>query len=376
MSNTNKKPTKQQGKAARTLVKSTAPSHAKAVARGLREIAGLPSSLDGWINMIPDHILEKLRGKHPNDYIHRPSAAAKTSRRAGGPKGPMSEFGAMPNKFTSSIGPFYMKRVGKAQKDVDIQGKGDPEDSIRIQFSDMIPFTVQTDSTPHLKQVFYNGSTYAGGIALTPGSVSPKLGVMETLYDFYALRNLMIQYVPTVSTNAIGALALAVTSGPIEDTTFASGGLGPRQVLEHNFSCAGNVFIPLCLEYSYGGTKTFVTTSTGSPPVFEYIQAYLFGSLTAGLASTYYGDVVVSGTVDFYKTTEININPVLAEQRLWERFCYYEWLTYYHSPDYDGISARDFLRKYLSQIRTREARKLIHTTREPHPYCVDDVKSS
>jgi uncharacterized protein YqkB len=201
------------------------------------------------------------------------------------------------------------------------------------------------------------------------------MAVMETLFDFYAIRELEINLVSAVSTSGTGNLAIAVTSGPIEDDTFKAGGLSQQQILEHQCSCAGSTGVPMALLYKYHGTKLFVTTSRGSPAIADYIQAYFFASAISIAASTTYGTLVVKGVVDFYCNTEINTNPVLEEDRIWRRFTYQKWLTYAHSPGYDGISALEFHRRYKEPLRNKALRDSIVVKPDPRPFEVEEKKA-
>jgi len=392
----NNKPAKRQVKVARkttplTKVATAATKKKGAVAKpmlkALMSLAGMSSHpLEGLIDAIPDDVLERYRGRDPNDTMHRPSETSRTRRREynysdhprGGREGngfPTGSF-PMPVRMESGVGPFYLRRNGKAQRLTDLSGESDPEDSIRYEFSDLIPYSVATDATPHLQQLLKTGGgTYLGAIAITPSDMSPKLAVLETLYDNYCFRELTFSYIPTVGTNTPGTIGLCVSVEPLQDTTLAAAGITFAQVLEHSCATGVTVNMPTHFTYKCHGTKTYVTTSVGATIIDQYAQGYLFCSGTGLQVSIPLGNIVVSGVIDLYTSSEVNTNPVLQEELIWKRYCFREWWQYYHSGHFDGIKPLEFYQRYCAALRVREARKLIRVQVEPVPFSVEEKKN-
>jgi len=281
-----------------------------------------------------------------------------------------------PVSLGSRIPSSYVRRSAtKPQLQTDLSGKGMLVDAERIDFSDMIPITVQTDATPHIQTPFYTGASYLGNVIVSPGQFSARLQQLEEMYGYYAFRKLRITFIPATGSSTAGSLALAVDMDVVPSPSNTVG-ITYTATMQHAISEAGPVWEPFHVDYTFTGSKLWNCSTTASADTGEWIQAVLWGSSFNTPVSTIFGKIHVEGVLDFYKMNEVLGSPSLRERRVWDRFVLWEWI---HHQFYTGdlIPRKDFFSMFREKIIRREREKLRLSEQAPvivENYDVDEKK--
>jgi len=188
---------------------------------------------------------------------------------------------------------------GKAQSLTDwATGMGD---SCRVIGSDMMSVGVSTNDSDAAAP--FNGAYYQ---LLTPNGISPRLAQVAELFQFYALREVQVMYIPVCGSTTAGMLALAVVQDYPEESKFTT--LTLQKTLELTPSTASSVWQTNSMTYCHRGTKLWQCSSaTGEAQ--DYDQAALAGALYGTSESTVYGQIFLQYVIDFYKPTAALATP-------------------------------------------------------------------
>jgi hypothetical protein len=212
---------------------------------------------------------------------------------------------------------------GKAQSTTEFSGMGD---SCRVVGCDLFSETVQTGSGS--AALGFNGVVDA---VLTPGNISPRLRNLEELYEFYAIRKLMIQYMPLCPTTTAGAVALGIQQSALGASAVTV--TTQQQVLEMTPSVLTPVWQSASTIYTHSGTKVWMTSTGGASDQSEDVQMLVNAVIAGGAVSTNYGQLRLEYVIDFYKPTPIQTGP--SERKVQYRKSvgdFQRWLKTQRSP--------------------------------------------
>jgi hypothetical protein len=202
-----------------------------------------------------------------------------------------------------------MSRQGKAQALTD----QDSTSSERITGCDLLTSVVETsvltgDIVFNPEGDFF-GTSEAHYTPLTPSTISARLGAIEEIYQWYAIRDLKIRYIPNCGSDTTGSVALGITTDP---TAITLGNIpaapSQQQVLELNPALLAPVWGSSIMEMKFRGTKLFACDALGGQSVAtldQGIQCALAVSGTSLTSATKLGQIWVDYTIDFYQQTPI-----------------------------------------------------------------------
>lgn len=164
----------------------------------------------------------------------------------------------------------------------------------------------------------YVGSVNSGNSALlNPGALNDRVGWLASLYTRYAFRKVKVHYITRVGSTQIGSFSLAYSND--------SGTYNASQGITENF---GNIqsydqciVVPFrvahaCLEFAYGGTRTWYTTYDAGSSITEAfrqcIQGIFYGFPDFGaMGAMVMGEMYIEYEIDFYTPSPLNTNVPL-----------------------------------------------------------------
>jgi hypothetical protein len=209
-----------------------------------------------------------------------------SNRQQGGPQRSIQTIGAAIGGVYPSA---YIKRGGTAQQIVD----QDPEGSERISGCDLFSFAMNS-----------NGSTTAGfgangfWVGITPSTISSRLAAIEEMYQWYAIRDLKIHYTPVTGTNALGALAIGISTDDQIPLAFTSP--TQQQLMELQPAMLTPVWGFSSMEMKFRGTKLYESYASGEAKD-EKVQAVIGAAFNITSTGAAYGLLWLSYTIDFYQ---------------------------------------------------------------------------
>jgi len=147
------------------------------------------------------------------------------------------------------------------------------------------------------------GGTASYYQSVTPSILDPRLGNIESIFQFYAIREVRFTYVPAVgaTTNAQCAFGVA------QDSQIGTAIPAPTQtqILELNTSILVPAWQVATMTYTHTGTKLWECYAASAEEVDTKIQATIGSVLLGGIASTTYGQFYVEYVIDFYEPSPI-----------------------------------------------------------------------
>jgi hypothetical protein len=206
---------------------------------------------------------------------------------------------------------YIVKSPGPVQAHADY---GPEDGSQRVSFADLLTTQIKAGSST-VTAGFGAGATY--DVLMTPSGLSARLQDYEELYQYYAFRELFIEYLPLIGTSTAVGVNIGVAANV--DTTTDFGSVPTAQtVLEFRPSMAGPSWSSMALKYRHTGSKLWTTSSTATGDLAEYSQAAIYCVLDGTpVASTVYGKLRITGVVDFYKEQPPNTTgPSITLRRL------------------------------------------------------------
>jgi hypothetical protein len=193
-----------------------------------------------------------------------------------------------------------LARSGKAQVMTD-QDSGSSE---RIVGCDLLNTAIQ--STVSTGVLAYSNPDSVFGTAakfnwypLTPSTISNRLAAIEEMYQWYAIRDLKVRYIPNCGSTSAGSVALGITTdveiyGEINAPS-------QQQVLEFNPALLAPVWGASMMEMKFRGTKLFECFNTSNTELNLGIQAALVMSGVGPVVATVTGQVWLDYVIDFYQ---------------------------------------------------------------------------
>lgn len=138
----------------------------------------------------------------------------------------------------------------------------------------------------------------------TPYRLDPRLGNFQQIFQFYAFRSIKFTYVPNVSTNTNGSVALAWSADSQESTFITT----PTQqtVLEFSSSMLTPVWQRSSFQMNHTGSKLWESGNAATESPDSKVQGALICVLNGAPASTQLGLIYVEYVVDFYEPTPVN----------------------------------------------------------------------
>jgi hypothetical protein len=244
----------------------------------------------------------------------RPGNNPRTRGNTRGPRYQGRQSGAFGNErietAPASVGvnygaSFIKKNAGKVQALADY---GPEEGSERVSFCDIFDSNVISGvvaaGPPVQAPGFDDEGAYNGYYTgISPSTVSPRLTQYEELYQFYAFRKLLIEYLPFCASDTAVGVNLGVLQNA-DDTDVEIAAPTVQQVMEFRPSMGGQAWQKMSMTYTHKGTKLWPTNSTGLDDSGPGLQALLICTLDGNpVDETSYGKIRISGIIDFYRDT-------------------------------------------------------------------------
>jgi len=206
------------------------------------------------------------------------------------------KYASAPVNVGAQYGPSYIR---KSKSGVQAMADYDASDgSERVEFSDTFGTQIQAGSSTATSGF---GSTATFVVNLSPNSISPRLAQYEELYQWYAIRELIVEYCPLISTATSVGFNIGITNNLSQVQALELGSVTAADVNELSPSMSGPVYLPNQMVFRHKGMKLF-STNTDSAPLGTAVQAQIFCILDGSPAtSTVYGKLRLCGVVDFYK---------------------------------------------------------------------------
>lgn len=198
-------------------------------------------------------------------------------------------------------------RGGTVQKMAD----QDFSSSERITGCDLLTPTVNAIGTTGVISFSPTPVTGAQWTPLTPSLISARLGAIEEMFQWYAIRDIKIRYVPNCGSTTPGSVAMGVTTDKYI-ATVAIASPTQQQILEFNPASLVPVWGSTVMESKFRGSKLFECFGAGAS-VEEY-QCVLGVSGTGPTTATVLGQIWVDYVIDFYQQT-----PLLSSVDLFKR---------------------------------------------------------
>lgn len=145
---------------------------------------------------------------------------------------------------------------------------------------------------------------------LTPSKISTRLAAIEEMFQWYAIRDLKIRYVPNCGSTTPGSVALGIASDTFIATT-AIDTPTQQQILEFNPASLVPVWGSVVMESKFRGARLY-ECYTGA--AVESVQCALGVSGTGPATATTLGQIWVDYVIDFYQQT-----PLLSSIDLFKR---------------------------------------------------------
>jgi len=278
----------------------------------------------------------------------------------------------------SKAGQIGMRLMGNPQKLTDVSG-GNSFEGVRVAFTDVMTTMVQTPvaaapiatAGAALYRCLWDGLSYKNYHYIAPRALSPNLlERISALYEFYAFREVTLEFVPYDSTATRGAIAIGFERdmGAFDPSMF-----GLSYVMQTEGSTSSSIWRPARATLRFNGTKVFKTMiglpegdSLDPSSLNDTVQALCLvgvgGVDVTALVS--HGYIRVSGVLDLYRGTSAYRSGTLSvtaplvqevESSLNKRL-YLEWERDYFSHK---LSYREWIKKHKKDFFTRAKSDLI-----------------
>lgn len=172
---------------------------------------------------------------------------------------------------------------------------------IRVTGSDLFSDVVACSGTDAIHP-FYSGASYYTSINVKPSIISNRLLQFEDMFQFYAIRELQLHYLPSVGTETGGSFAFALenevnaTLSPVTQQT----------IMQYPSCCITQIWQPATARYVHTGSKVWSPYTGASTPAFDIFQLEMIGCFNATLSAATYGNLFVEYVIDFYLAAPID----------------------------------------------------------------------
>jgi hypothetical protein len=187
--------------------------------------------------------------------------------------------------------------AGQPQKMADY----DVDRGVRVTGCGLFTFPVISGAVSGGLSPGFGAATYWN--KLTPSSLDPRLGNIEAIFQFSAIREARMTYVPAVgaTTNVQNAFGIA------QDAEIPNGIAAPTQtqLLELNTSILVPAWQIATMTYTHTGTKLWECYNAAAEVLDTRVQAYIGATLLGATSGVTYGQFYVEYMVDFYEPSPI-----------------------------------------------------------------------
>jgi len=268
-------------------------------------------------------LLRKKKAKASVKYVLAPKQSARTGMR-NRVKRAIRSAPALMNKLITSKGPMSVVNVpasegaviprsgygfnGAAQALADY----DNTRSLKMRGNGLFAFDVINRST---QTAAWGFSAVPGGaarfwVAINPIVIDLRLQDIALTFNFYAIRNLRMTYIPQVGSQTQGSIALGMSTNALDTALLPQP--SQQQALEFNHSVLFPVWQTTTMDYTHRGTKTWrVDENFGTLEQSYQIACCAVQSSPVASALTY-GKFYVEYEVDFYEPVPTGANPNLV----------------------------------------------------------------
>lgn len=265
-----------------------------------------------------------------------------------------------PNAVSNRLGSGSISITNNPQRLTDICGPDDRRDGIRMFFDDMPGIYIGYDGTHPKLGITDDGITFLGGTLIGPEELGPRVAVIASNYGFYALRELVVTYIPSAGTSTVGNVLFCLDSTVnFAETEFTSG-LTIPQTIEHEPSVMDNVWKDITISKKFTGTQVFHTSilndlGSGMTAYQACYQYCLMASTSSWGGAGRGGQFRMSGIMDLYKMDNTETSIALKEVSMWKKYTFREWVKYrLRTAGAEKINFPEFYSRYAEKIRQRE----------------------
>jgi hypothetical protein len=196
---------------------------------------------------------------------------------------------------------------GKPQHNTDV---GSYIDGVRVVGSDL-PFSITTPASG-LYSVLNNTYLSTGGqfLPISPKALSNRLNLFEEMYQYYAIRELRITYIPAVGTSTAGSFATCICN----NESVVSGDFNTiAEVLQFPVRFLAPYWSPRTMVYKFNGTQVWTAHTDSGTDTEQTIQCVIGGcSNAAGTGSpSAAGYLYIQYVVDFYGSMSIDTTDAI-----------------------------------------------------------------
>jgi len=227
-----------------------------------------------------------------------PVATGTTSSSKGG-----IQIGSVPTSIGMSLPKSFFGFIGRAQALADM----DSTQSLRVTGRDLFYLPIKSGSSTAAAGFGGTGTYYAN---IAPLEISSRLGNLEEIFLYYAIRHLRIFYAPATASTSTTQIALGYAPDQPNTETITAPTM--TQIMEFASSALFSAWMPCMFEMKHEGTRLYSCSSAGGEPLnFDY-QGCLGCTLLNGVSSTTYGQLWVEYVIDFYQPTPVLSDPTLC----------------------------------------------------------------
>jgi len=262
------------------------------------------------------------------------------SMRSTRPDTKMGSVIAAPSAIGYNVGPSILpKSAGPPQYNTAVTSAKDwtTQLGVRMIGSDLLNDYL---STGHALTDAFGGISSAGSTAtpqmpLTPSTISARLAQQEEIYQYYAFRELLFEFTPSVSPTAVGGVsnqpigtyfvaAAVCQDGDTATALVSTSATLAQQVMELVPSVGFSAWEGGKLLYTFHGERVYETDTLSMDPEI-YVQAFLCAGTYQPLtdSSNVYplASIRVTYVIDFYCPAFPQANPAIVLRTGFERIC-------------------------------------------------------
>jgi len=257
-------------------------------------------------------MISKVRSQGPVKGTRRPQAGGATTQ-------------SMPFAVGFNLGPSLAPSQGYLpQLDTDQTSAKDwsTQTGVRVYGSDVANFFLASSQSTNTSYYLIttnatSSSSYTATVGLTPSTISSKLSLQESIYQWYAWRELKIEFLPTGVPNSAQSaffLAAGILSDLDNADSLTNSSTLFQQALQIVPSVGWTAWENATLIYSFHGKKLWETDVENS----SFPEVYTQCMLVAGTRNTQTGGnltlamVRITYIIDFYCPTFITHSPALS----------------------------------------------------------------
>lgn len=269
----------------------------------------------------------KPRARKPR--ARKPPRQVMKNRTTQPDAAPASVYGA-PAAVGVNFGPALLPFVGaEPQKDTDMTSPGtwSTQTGVRVYGSDMFTYNLRTEVvTSGSWQLLFNSTAdpdYNVYVPFTPSTVSSRLSLQESLYQYYAWRELVIEFIPLITPSGGGIAANLLSVGLLTDydaiMALSNTSTLFSQVNSLVPSVAFTAWENAKLVYRFAGKRLWETDTLIGGDAEGWTQLTMVAANRAAgvVGATDLSAIRVTYVIDFYMPSFVGLTPALSAKFGW-----------------------------------------------------------